>query len=154
MKTAVTILVIILAVLASGCMASAPATPAPPAQGAKTFDTKTMQAIPDLAGTWTGTIKSFDYGTGFNDHPDGKMVITVTEQRDRIFTGNLTVITNNTILVTENFAGAIGRDGRTFTLAEESGYAFGEILGKDEFEMVYVNDASPFSIAIDSFWRT
>ncbi len=81
------------------------------------------------------------------------MVITVTEQRDRIFTGNLTVITNNTILVTENFAGAIGRDYRTFTLAEESGYAFGEILDKDEFEMVYVNDASPFSIAIDSFRR-
>jgi hypothetical protein len=61
--------------------------------------------------------------------------------------------TNGTETVS-GFAGAIGRDGRTFTIAEElGGYCTGEILAADEIEMIYVEDGSPYSIAIDSFRR-
>ena len=52
------------------------------------------------------------------------------------------------------FAGAIGRDGRTLSISEEAGgYCTGEVVGEDEIELIYMEDGSPYSIAIDSFKR-
>jgi len=148
MKSAFAILVIILAILACGCTASAPAT-AP----AVTTAPVTAPAIPDLKGTWTGPMQGYDQGTGFSDYPTLGVKMTITEQKGRIFAGDV-VFTSNDTVSKSGFAGTIGRDGRTLTIAEEAGgYCTGTVLGVDEIELTYMEDGSPYSIAIDSFRR-
>jgi hypothetical protein len=144
MKTAGLFLLLILAVLAGGCTAAAPAVPPAP---------ETAPAIPDLTGTWTGPMVGYDQGSGFSDYPDLAVSMIVSEQHGRIFAGTF-VFTANGSETVSGFAGAIGRDGRTFSIAEElGGYCTGEVLGADEIEMIYGEDGSPYSIAIDSFRR-
>jgi hypothetical protein len=53
---------------------------------------------------------------------------------------------------TTGFAGSIGRDGRTLSIAEkDGGYCSGTLLATDEIELTYMQDGSPYSVAIDSF---
>jgi hypothetical protein len=152
MKIAYILLVIILAVIVCGCTASAPAA-APSAPMAQTLAAEPAAAIPNLTGTWTGPMKGYDEGTGFSDYPDLKITMMVTEQHGRIFAGDLTFATNGTE-TKSGFAGAIGRDGRTLSITEEhGGYSTGEILAADEMELTYMDDNSPYSVAIDSFKR-
>jgi hypothetical protein len=144
MKTAFTILVLILAVLASGCTIATPAVP--PVQTTET-------ALPNLTGNWTGPMKGYDEREGFTDHPYLTAVMTVSEQHGRIFSGFITFRSNSTES-TDEFAGVIGRDNRTLTIAEHGGgYCTGEVLSKDEIELIYMQDGSPYSISIDSFKR-
>lgn len=144
MKTAFAILLVIVAMIACGCTGASPA--AVPAE-------KTAPAIPDLTGTWTGPMQGYDQGTGFSDYPALGVKMTVTEQKGRIFAGQIVFTTNGTGSAS-GFAGAIGRDGRTLTITEEAGgYCTGEIVAEDEIELVYMEDGSPYSIAIDSFRR-
>ena len=144
MKTAFTVLVIIIAVLACGCTAAAPAaTPAP----------ATTPAIPSLIGTWTGPMQGYDEGTGFTDYPNLTLTMTITEQHGRLFAGDMVFRANGTE-EKSGFAGAIGRDGRTLSITEQDdGYCSGEVLGADEIELTYVQAGSPYSVAIDSFKR-
>jgi hypothetical protein len=146
MKTAFTILVIIIAMLACGCTASAPAA-MPAAMPVRT----TAAAIPGLAGTWTGPMQGYDERTGFTDYPALNISMTVTGQHGRIFSGYFTFRENGTE-TTSGFAGAIGRDGSTLTIAEQDGgYCAGTIVADDEIELTYMQDGSPYSVAIDSF---
>jgi hypothetical protein len=148
MKSAFAILVIILAILSCGCTASAPAT-APVVTPAPV----TALVIPDLKGTWTGPMQGYDQSTGFSDYPSLGVKMTITEQKGRIFAGDV-VFTSNGTESKSGFAGTIGRDGRTLTIAEEAGgYCTGTVLGADEIELIYMEDGSPYSIAIDSFRR-
>ncbi|MEI7857932.1 MAG: hypothetical protein WCH85_10570 [Methanomicrobiales archaeon] len=150
MKTAFTVLLVILAVLSCGCTATAPAVPATTVSS----DTKTAQAIPDLTGNWTSTSSGYDEGTGFTDYSNMSMSLRVTEQRDRLFSGNLVFKYNGSEESTLSIAGAIGRDGRTVTFVEkDAGYSFGTILSPNEIEMTYVDEVSPYSIAVNSFKR-
>jgi hypothetical protein len=144
MKTAGLLLLLNIAVLAGGCAAAPPAVP--PLQ-------ETTPAIPNLTGTWTGPMQGYDQGSGFSDYPDLAVSMVISEQHGRIFAGTFVFTTNGTETVS-GFAGAIGRDGRTFTIAEElGGYCTGEVLATDEIGMIYMEDGSPYSIAIDSFRR-
>jgi len=144
MKTTFALLVIIIAVLASGCTAAAPAvTPAP----------ATTPAIPSLVGTWTGPMAGYDEGSGFTSYPNLTLAMTITEQHGRIFAGDM-VFSSNGTSEKSGFAGAIGRDGRTLSITEQDdGYCSGEIIGADEIELTYVQAGSPYSVAIDSFKR-
>lgn len=147
MKTALTLLGIILAVLACGCMAAGPAPEpaAPPVQ--------TTAAIPNLTGTWTGPMLGYDERSGFTDYPFLTVVITIAEQHGRLFAGDILFTVNGT-QKKSGIAGAIGRDGRTLTITEQDGgYCTGEVLAPDEIELIYMQDGSPYSIAIDSFRR-
>lgn len=147
MKTAFTILLLIIAVVACGCTAASPAAPAAaPAE-------KTVPYIPNLTGTWTGPMQGYDQGTGFSDYPALDVKMTVTGQKGRVFAGHM-VFTVNGTGSRSGFAGAIGRDGRTLSITEEGGgYCTGEVVGEDEIELTYMQDGSPYSIAIDSFRR-
>ena len=150
MKTVFTILLLIVAVIACGCTAASPAAPATPAAAPAE---KTAASIPDLTGTWTGPMQGYDQGTGFSDYPLLGVKMTVTEQKGRVFAGHIVFTTNGTESAS-GFAGAIGRDGRTISITEEAGgYCTGEIVGEDEIELVYMEDGSPYSIAIDTFRR-
>jgi hypothetical protein len=145
MKTTITVILLLLAALASGCTAPAPQEPAaPPAPAA---------AIPDLVGTWTGPSEGYDEGTGFSDYRDLNLRMIVTEQKGRIFAGRILFVVNGTDAAAE-FAGAIARDGRSFIMAEKGGgYCFGEMAGPDEIDILYVEDGSPYSASIDRFLR-
>jgi hypothetical protein len=144
MKTAFTILLLILAVLVSGCTTAMPAVQ--PVQITET-------ALPNLTGNWTGPMKGYDEREGFTEHPYLTAVMTVSEQHGRVFSGYITFRSNSTES-TDEFAGVIGRDNRTLTIAEHGGgYCTGEVLSKDEIELIYMQDGSPYSISIDSFKR-
>lgn len=95
----------------------------------------------------------YDQGAGFSDYPDLIVKMNVTEQKGRIFTGRFLFSLNGNESVS-GFAGAIGRDGRTLSIAEENGgYCTGAITGDDRIELIYMEDGSPYSVAIDSFTR-
>ncbi len=148
MKTACTILLVVIAVLACGCTAAAPAASPPPAGV-----TAAAGAVPDLTGTWTGPTKGYDAGTYFSDYPGLDIRMTVTGQQGRIFGGDIEFIQNGT-RTKEGFAGVVGRDGRTLAIAEEGGgYCTGTVVGNDEIELVYLQDGSKYGVAIDSFRR-
>ena len=148
MKTAFTILLIVIAVIACGCTAASPA--AAPAAGPAE---KTVPTLPDLTGTWTGPMQGYDQGTGFSDYADLGVMMNITEQQGRVFAGDIVFTTNGTTSVS-GFAGVIGRDGRTLSITEEyGGYCTGEVVGEDEIELIYMQDGPAYSIAIDSFRR-
>jgi len=144
MKIAFFILLLLLAVLASGCTTAIPA--AAPVQ-------TPVSTLPNLTGNWTGPMQGYDEREGFTDHPYLTAVLTVSEQQGRVFSGFITFTSNSTVS-TDNIAGVIGRDNRTLTIAErEGGYCSGEVLSPDEIELIYMQDGSPYSISIDSFKR-
>ena len=144
MKIAFFILLLLLAVLASGCTTAIPA--AAPVQ-------TPVSTLPNLTGNWTGPMQGYDEREGFTDHPYLTAVLTVSEQQGRVFSGFITFTSNSTVS-TDNIAGVIGRDNRTLTIAErEGGYCTGEVLSPDEIELIYMQDGSPYSISIDSFKR-
>jgi hypothetical protein len=131
MKIVATILMIVLAVLASGCTTPAPA------------------ATPVLSGTWTGTMQGYEEGTGFTDYNKSTITMVITEQQGRLFAGYLTFGTNTTRKLP--IAGVISRDGRTFALVEDvNGYTTGEITGTGEIQLTHVDDSQPYSVALDT----
>jgi len=148
MRNAGILLIVILAVLAAGCTASAPPAATNPATTPTTTPT-----IPILVGTWNGPSAGYEEGVGFSDYRDLDIRMIVTEQKDRVFAGRILFVVNGTESATE-FAGVIGREGRTFAMSEQTGgYCFGEILGPDTIEITYLEDGSPYSASIDAFTR-
>jgi hypothetical protein len=139
MKTAVILLVIVLSVLAGGCVASSPVD--------------TVPVLPNLTGNWTGPMIGYDEGSGFTDYPYLTLVMVIEEQEGRLFSGHF-LLHSNTTRWTIDFAGAIGRDNKTLTIAErDGGYCLGEVISPDEIELTYMQDGSPYSIAVDMLER-
>jgi len=51
-------------------------------------------------------------------------------------------------------AGVIGSNCRSLSLVEDgNGYTFGEITGKNEIQLTHLDDAEPFSVALDTLKR-
>lgn len=111
--------------------------------------------VPDLLGNWTAEWSSYDNGIGFSNSTDNEsFLITVVEQKDRIFTGNLTFEMDNEIISQEGFAGAIGLDGKTLYISEfDGGYSFGTLISSDEMELIYLKDGEKGEVAIDKVHR-
>jgi hypothetical protein len=109
--------------------------------------------IPNLQGNWTGSWNSYGESNGHPILANGTINLTITDQKDRIFAGNLTAkFQNGTI--TSGFAGAIGLDNKTFYLSQfEKGYALGTIVSENEIEYVYLADGENGSAAIDDLHR-
>jgi hypothetical protein len=111
----------------------------------------TAAVTPDLVGNWSGTWVDYTEGTGYSDGAGYSMIMSVTEQQDRIFSGEFSFINPEGSVESDTFAGAIGPDGRTITLTEQNGgYGSGTYTAPDKIELIYANDARPYSIAIDS----
>jgi hypothetical protein len=109
--------------------------------------------IPDLTGTWAGPMTGYDEGAGFSDYSNATMQFIVTDQKDRIFAGQLLFTINGT-QESIGVAGVIAPDGKSFVMAEkDNGYTIGRILSKDEIELTYLHDATPYSAAIDTLRR-
>jgi len=140
MKASFAILALIIAVLACGCTAAAPADTNPTTN-------------PDLTGNWIASMTGYEGSMGFTDYPTITMTMTVSEQHGRVFSG-YTVFTVNGTETRTPIAGIIGRDGRTLSTAEQDGgYCFGEIIGPDEIELTYLQDGPQYGVAIDTLKR-
>jgi hypothetical protein len=135
-------ILVMLAILICGC------TTAPPTGE----NAPTAPKIPHLLGNWSGKMTGYVDGQGFTDYSGTQITMMVTGQKDRIFTGKF-VYTELTWKPT-SFAGVISPDGKTLTIAEqEGGYSYGTFIGPDEIDLVYVDNAKPFNVAIDSLRR-
>jgi hypothetical protein len=137
--------ILILAVLIGGCTTTTQVSNAAAAE------------TPGLIGNWTGTMTGYDYGEGYNDYSGYTMTLSVTEQKDRIFSGEVSFTDPNGTPIWEvtPFAGAIGHDGKTLTIIEDGGgYSSGSLIAPDEMEIIYANGNEPFSIAIDSLKKS
>jgi hypothetical protein len=79
--------------------------------------------------------------------------MVIEEQEGRLFAGHF-LLHSNTTEWTIDFAGAIGRDNKTLTIVErDGGYCLGEVIALDEIELTYMQDGSPYSIAVDMLER-
>jgi len=111
--------------------------------------------VPDLLGNWTAKWSSYDNGSGFTNSDDNEsLLISITEQKERIFAGNLTLEKDNESISSESFAGAIGQDGKTLYISEfDGGYSFGTLISGDEMELIYLQDGEDGAVAIDTVHR-
>jgi hypothetical protein len=110
--------------------------------------------VPNLLGKWTG-VESW-YGK-VNESTklieDKSLNLTVEEQKDHLFTGNMTYIENGTKVV-EGFSGAIGLDNKTLYIAEfKEGYDLGTIISNDDIELIYLEDGKMGGAEIDRLHR-
>ena len=99
-------------------------------------------------------MKGYDEYAGFTDYANFTVEIHVTEQRGRLFFGTIVFSPKGGNVTSTGIAGAISDDGKTFSIVEkEWGYSTGRIIARDEIEITYLNDHTPYSVAIDSFTR-
>jgi hypothetical protein len=108
--------------------------------------------IPNLVGNWTGSQNGYVNENGVAKlFENGSIGLVITEQNDRLFTGNLTYTLNGAEIV-EGLAGAIGLDNKTLYIAEfDQGYDMGTIISDDEIELIYLADGENGQTFIDSF---
>jgi hypothetical protein len=112
---------------------------------------------PSLLGNWTGTMIGYEYGVGYTNFSGYTITMSVTEQNDRIISGEF-AFTNETgspVWETAPFAGIIGRDGKTITFIEDGGgSSSGTLIAPDELELIYSDGDDPFNIAINALKRS
>ena len=99
--------------------------------------------VPNLLGKWTG-LESGYYGEVNGSAKlmeNGSLNLTVVEQKNRLFAGNLTYKLENGTGIVEGFSGVIGLDNKTLYVAEfNEGYDRGTIISNDEMELIYLQD--------------
>lgn len=107
------------------------------------FATGTCTAkVPDLTGKWTGLESWYGEVNGSAKLTENESLnVTVVEQKNRLFTGNLTYKLENGTESVEGFVGAIGLDNKTLYISEfNEGYDLGTIISDDEIELIYLQD--------------
>jgi hypothetical protein len=109
--------------------------------------------VPNLVGDWSGYSRYAFQDQGSAIFWEGDINITISEQRDRLFTGNVTYSENGTVIV-EGFVGVIGRDNETLYLAEfDTGYDIGTLVSDDEIVLVYIEDGQLAKACFDTYHR-
>ena len=110
--------------------------------------------VPNLLGNWTGSGNALDAVNGSSKLTENLIVnVTIGEQKDRLFAGNMTYMENGTEIV-EGFSGAIGSDNKTLYIAEfRDGYDMGTIISEDVIELIYLHDGKMGIVEIDRLHR-
>lgn len=111
--------------------------------------------VPDLLGKWTGLESWYGEVNGSAKLTEnGSLNVTVVEQKNRLFTGNLTYNLENRTEIVEGFSGAIGLDNKTLYLAEfNQGYDLGTIISNDEMELICLQDGKMAETTIGKLHR-
>ena len=130
MKIALTVLLVILAVLACGCTATAPATP--------TVASPVTMTNPDITGIWTGTSAGHFNALGFHEQLSPKY--NITEQRGQSFAGYVEYTRPNGTLDSEEFSGVINNRGEIYLAQLDAGVVIGDLTGPDTMELSYIED--------------
>jgi hypothetical protein len=111
--------------------------------------------IPDLLGKWTGLESWYGKVNGSAKLTENQSLnVTVLEQKNRLFAGNLTYKLENGTEIVEGFAGAIGPDNKTLYIAEfNEGYDLGTIISDEEIELIYLQDGKMAQTTIGRLHR-
>ena len=111
--------------------------------------------VPNLLGNWTGSGNALDAVNGSSKLTENLIVnVTIGDQKDRLFAGNLTYMDKNGTEIVEGFAGAIGSDNKAFYIAEfRDGYDMGTIISEDVIELIYLHDGKMGNVEIDRLHR-
>ena len=111
--------------------------------------------VPDLLGNWTGLGSGRYVENGFSKSLENWSInLTIEEQKDRLFSGNLSYKNENETQIVEGFAGAIGPDNKTLYLTEyNEGYDIGTIISANEIELIYLQDGKKGEVEIDRLHR-
>ena len=116
--------------------------------------TPAVQPMPNLLGKWNGTSTGYSMETSGYQVSRTVVSINVTEQKDRLFKGQVAFVMNKTV-VTKDFAGVFGRDGKTFkTVESPDGFSDGIIISADEIELIFRDNDDPSRVDIDSLRRS
>jgi hypothetical protein len=112
---------------------------------------------PDLTGTWVGPAVGHHEERGIIEGPEDAVILNVTNQTDRIFTGEIKIMNKDGSYRSENFAGMIEIGGAEFMIIEhDEGFSMGDILSPDEIELIYMENAegdNPAIIASNHLFR-
>lgn len=116
---------------------------------------KSLDSTPDLLGNWNGSGKGYTEGTGYHDLPSSYLTMSITCQKDRFFSGNMTYPLSNGTIRNEGFAGIISNDKKSFQLVEYDIHEHddGWILSENEVEIVFMFVEEPQSILLYSLKR-
>jgi hypothetical protein len=111
--------------------------------------------VPDLLGKWTGLESWYGAVNGSAKLTENESLsVTVIEQKNRLFTGNLIYKSENGTEIVEGFSGAIGLDNKTLYIAEfNEGYDLGTIISDDEIELIYLQDGKMAEATIGRLHR-
>jgi hypothetical protein len=111
--------------------------------------------VPDLIGKWTGSESWYGEVNGSAKLTENKSLnVTFVEQKNRLFTGNLTYKLENGTKIDEGFVGAIGSDNKTLYFSEfNEGYDLGTIISNDDIENIYLEDGKMGGAEIDRLHR-
>ena len=115
-----------------------------------------LAEVPDLLGDWTGLGNGRDAeeNGSFTTMENWAINMSIGEQTDRLFTGNMTYKDENGTEIVERFAGAIGSDNKTLYITESNeGFDIGTIISNDEIELIYLQGGKMGSIEIDELHR-
>lgn len=116
-----------------------------------------MGEIPDLTGTWVGSAVGHHEERGIIVGSDDSVIMNVTNQTERIFSGEIKIKNKDGTSRSENFAGMIEIGGLEFMIIEhDEGFSMGDILGPDEIELIYLENAEgdkPAIIASNHLYR-
>ena len=151
MKTAFTIMVVlVLAVLISGCTNPAPAaTPLPVSPTIQPVSANTV--VPDVTGLWKGT------GTGYTTIDDfayfPNVIYNISKQKGQIFTGKKEYPKTDGKTYYENFAGLVTTNGEIYEVANMGGIAIGKLTGPDSMEINYLEEGADTSAIIVTLSR-
>ena len=107
--------------------------------------------IPSLVGNWTGSYEGCaNSGSYIATNGTAAIMLEISEQIGRLFTGNLSELGQATAAV----SGAIALDNRTFYMTEyDGGYDIGTVLSRDTIELLYLEDGEKGGAFIDEFHR-
>jgi hypothetical protein len=105
--------------------------------------------IPNLVGNWTGSYEGYANNIGYKNEI-GALTLVISEQKGRLFTGNLSELGQETV----GLSGAIALDNKTLYMAEyDMGYDIGTVLSNDTMELLYLEDGEMGGAFIDEFHR-
>jgi hypothetical protein len=136
MKTIVIILIIVLTVLACGCLNQAPAKPQVPEQGVAP-PVPEVKALPDLTGIWSGNATGHTAVEGFVRYPAS---FNISAQKGQAFSGRKEYVRGDGKTYYENFSGIITLSGEIYESDGGAGYGIGRMTGPDTIEIRYLED--------------
>ena len=112
--------------------------------------------VPNLLGKWTGLESWYGEVNGTAKLTENRSLnVNIAEQKNRLFTGNLTYKLENGTELVEGFSGAIGQDNKTLYISEfKEGYDLGTIISDDEMELIYLQDGKMAETTISRLHRT
>ena len=139
MKTILTIILVILAVLISGCTTTAP-TITPLTTTSSPQSVSTNAVIPDVTGLWIGT------GTGYTTIDDfyyyPKNIFNISKQKGQVFVGRKEYPRSDGKTYYENFSGIVTMNGEVYEADSNGGFSLGRLTSPNTMELNYLEEGA------------